>query len=153
MDNTGYDCWNIGVLGCVFILAPAISKPLTKLKDVLYEFSLGNYNFDVEIKSKDEVGELAEMMRKLKKAQNEKIQAAEAIAEGRFEKVNPASEKDVLALAFNKEIETIEELFNEASKLIEANQQGNLSVRGNATKFAGKWRNLLMDLTQFLIHV
>ncbi len=135
---------------CVFFLAPMITKPLNKLKDIVKEFSLGDYNVDINYKSKDEVGQLAEMLRDLQSAQKNKIFAAEEIASGRIHRVELASEKDTLAISFNKEVDTIEKLLREADKLIKANEEGSLSVRGNASGFEGEWGKLISGINSIL---
>jgi methyl-accepting chemotaxis protein len=126
-----------------FFIAPAITKPINKLKETVMEFSLGNYDLNIESSGKDEIGELTELFRKLQQAQKEKISAAEQIASGIIEKVNPASEKDALAKAFNKEIEIIENILQEANKLIHENNEGNLSFRADSQKFSGSWKKLI----------
>ena len=63
---------------CSFWLAPLMIKPINHLKNVVNSFSLGDYDAHVIIKSKDEIGELADMMRRLKQAQVTKLLLAEA---------------------------------------------------------------------------
>jgi len=134
----------------VLYLAPAVSKPINKLKEIVKEFTLGDYEVEIENTSKDEVGELAALFIELQSAQKEKIYAAEQISAGNLQRVKPASEKDLLAIAFNKEVETIEELLNEADKLVEANKGGNLSMRGDVKKFSGGWKKLLEGVNSIL---
>ncbi len=135
---------------CVFFLAPMITKPINKLKDIVKEFSLGDYDVDINYSSKDEVGQLAEMLKDLQTAQKNKIYAAEEIASGRIHRVELASEKDSLAISFNKEVDTIESLLSEADKLIKANEEGNLTVRGNASVFEGEWGRLITGINSIL---
>ncbi|MCK9211640.1 MAG: MCP four helix bundle domain-containing protein, partial [Ignavibacteriaceae bacterium] len=126
----------------VLYLAPAVTKPINKLKEIVREFALGNYELVIENKSKDEVGELTELFIELQSAQKEKIYAAEQISAGNIQKVKLASDKDALAIAFNKEVETIDSLLREADMLVEANREGKLSQRGDIGKFSGSWRKL-----------
>jgi len=138
------------VLLSVFIMAPALSKPISVFKDAIYEFSIGNYDTEIQVDTKDEFGELADMMQELRSAQVSKIIAAENIAAGKPEKVQPASDKDMLAISFNKEVEMIEELLREAGKLTEANRNGDLSVRGDVNKFSGDWKKILEGFNSIL---
>ena len=126
-----------------FFIAPAITKPINKLKEIVEEFSLGNYNLKIESNSKDEIGELTALFVNLQQAQKEKILAAEQIAAGKIEKVNLASDKDTLAIAFNKEISIIEEILEEANELILQNSEGNLNYRANSHKYSGSWKQLI----------
>ncbi len=134
----------------ILVLAPAISKPIKSLMKVLKEFSLGNFDAEVDIKSKDEFGDLADAIKDLRTSQREKVSAAERIAEGHFEKVKPASDKDALAHSFNKEVETIEGLLKEAEKLIKANREGKLDVRGDSSKFSGSWKEIIEGINSIL---
>ncbi|MGD8779984.1 MAG: methyl-accepting chemotaxis protein [Ignavibacteria bacterium] len=135
---------------CAFMLAPAISKPIRKFQDVVNEFALGNFNQSLEIRSNDEFGELANTLRGLRDAQKEKVKAAQKIANGELEKVEAASDADELANSFNKEVEAIEDVLAEADKLIEANRQGDLSVRGDVNKFSGGWRRIIEGVNSIL---
>ncbi len=134
----------------LFYLAPAMSKPINTIKSILGELVLGNYRVRVNINSQDEFGELAEMLKKVMEAQIAKIDAAIKISDGYFEKVIPASEKDELAQAFNKEVETMESLIKEVDKIMIANKEGNLSVRGDVTKFQGSWKKFLEVVNSIL---
>ncbi len=127
----------------IFYLAPAITKPINNLKQTVKEFSLGNFDVEIKNDSNDEIGELTSMFITLQNAQKEKINAAEQIANGNIQKVIPASEKDSLALSFNKEVETINEILKEAKILIQANQKGDLELRGDTTKYSGVWGELI----------
>ncbi|MFO7445556.1 MAG: methyl-accepting chemotaxis protein [Ignavibacteriaceae bacterium] len=128
---------------CTFILAPAITNPINYLKGIVKEFSLGNYSVEIKNDSKDEIGELTNLFALLQNAQQDKVKAAQKIADGIIEKVHPASDKDLLAFAFNRELDTIDSLLNEFKMLVEANREGNLEIRGNANKFAGGWREII----------
>ena len=147
---SGMGLGTVVLLICLFYLAPAVSKPIKKLKEVLNEFAHGNYDVSVDINSSDEFGELADMTRKLREAQVEKITAAEKIASGSFETVTPSSDKDLLAFAFNKEVETIENVNKEVNKLVAANREGDLSVRGDESSFNGDWKNVIKGINFML---
>lgn len=134
----------------ILYLAPAITKPVKYVQNLVNEFSLGNYDTDIQVTSQDEFGELAEKMIQLRNAQVEKISAAERIAAGDLLRVQPASDMDMLAHSFNKEVDTIEELLKEANMLIQANQRGDLTVRGNVNRFSGDWRKIVEGINQIL---
>ncbi len=128
---------------CVFYIAPIIGKPIENLKGIVKEFSLGNYNVEIKNDTKDEIGELTLLFNELQQAQKEKIFSAEQIASGVIEKVKTASEKDLLAIAFNKEADIIKNILDEAHKLIVENKKGNLNYRADSSKFSGSWKQLI----------
>ena len=150
---TGSAIGSVIFIFCVFFLAPAITKPINKLKDIMKEFSLGNYNVEVTNTSTDEVGQLAELFKDLQSAQKAKIFAAEQIANGIIEKVELASDQDALAMAFNKEADTIKSLLAEADLLIKANEEGNLQIRGDASKFEGEWGKLIQGINSIIDYI
>ncbi|MDP2301308.1 MAG: methyl-accepting chemotaxis protein [Ignavibacteria bacterium] len=133
-----------------FYLAPAVTKPINKLKDLVREFSVGNFDVEIISNTKDEIGELTEMFKELKESQVDKIHAAQEIAAGNMKKVKIASDMDTLSIAFNQEIDTINEMLDEANLLIKANKEGNLSVRGNVSKFSGAWGDLIAGVNSIL---
>lgn len=135
---------------CAFYLAPLISKPLNNMIAHVKEFAAGNYNFEFEKISNDEIGELTESLIILKNAQKEKIKVAEEIASGNLRKVEPASEHDQLAHSFNKVVDTIENISEEADKLIKANSEGNLEIRADESKFSGSWQRLLEGMNSII---
>ncbi|MCF8240223.1 MAG: HAMP domain-containing protein [Melioribacteraceae bacterium] len=136
---------------CVFFLAPTISSPLNKIQRLVKQFALGNYNLDIKVESKDEIGELTETLISLQQAQKEKIEAASQIASGSMTKVIPASEHDDLAHAFNKVVDTIESILKEAEKISSALQEGNLNIQGEENKFSGGWQSLLQGMNMIII--
>lgn len=134
---------SIVVIICIFYLAPAITKPIDELKNVVTQLSKGNYSVDIKYDAEDEIGELVKLFKKMIFSQRQKIKAAENIANGVFEKVELASDEDTLAIAINKEINILEDLINEANLLIEANKLGQLTFRADAAKFNGSWKILI----------
>jgi len=133
-----------------FVIAPRVSKPIAEMMHVIQEFSKGNYNVHMSINSKDEFGELADALRQLREAQQEKIKVAKEISQGNLLKVEPASDKDELAFAFNTEVEVFQELLFEADKLMHASEEGNLKLRGDVEKFQGGWKRFIEGINSIL---
>jgi methyl-accepting chemotaxis protein len=135
---------------CAFWLAPTITLPIKKLSEELALFALGDYEKEATINSKDEFGELANMLEKVRLAQLEKIKAAQNIANGIFEHVPSASDKDILALSFNQMIDAIDDIFSETDKIIRANRDGDLKYRGNIQNFNGNWKQFVSGMNSSL---
>jgi len=144
----GMGIGTIILLITVFYLAPMISKPIKETLNILNEFSLGNFDVNIKIESKDEFGELMSMAQKFKDAQIQKIVAAQKIAEGSLERVKEASDKDTLAQAFNKEVAILEDLLKEIDIILEANERGNLTLKLDTTRFSGGWARILEGLNK-----
>lgn len=140
----------LAYLFSAFKLAPTISKPLNNLKLIVQEFAIGDYSIGLKSNSKDEIGELTSSLIILQEAQKEKIEAAEQIASGNLVKVKPASDKDALAHAINKEVETLEKILAEADVIIKASGEGNLEYRGNISQYEGAWLELIKGLNSIV---
>jgi methyl-accepting chemotaxis protein len=134
----------------LFFIAPAITKPIKEFKQTMLSFSLGNFNVNLKVDSKDEFGQMKDMLIQFRDAQLEKVKAAEDISSGIFNKVRAASAEDELAICFNKEIETIQELTIEIRQLTDATSNGDLSVRGNAEKFDGGFKDIIVGINKTL---
>ncbi len=134
----------------VFYLAPTISKPINELKESVREFSYGNFNTKLNVDRKDEFGELADMMALMQQKQLEKIDAVKSVADGKLEHVSQASEKDELAIAINRQVDILQELLAEADMLVEANKVGNLTSRGEVSKFNGDWQKFIIGMNSIL---
>jgi methyl-accepting chemotaxis protein len=137
-------------LVCAFWLAPTITKPIKRLSAELQLFATGDYDKKATIDTKDEFGELAGMLEKVRLAQLEKIKAAQNIANGVFEHVTAASDKDALAISFNTMIDSINAIFKETDRIIHANQAGDLKYRGKTQDFSGNWKQFIISMNSSL---
>lgn len=134
----------------IFLIAPSITRPIKKFMDSINSFAHGNYQVVLKTESKDEFGEMTEKLIQLRDAQKEKIKAAQNMASGIFEKVKPASAEDELAICFNNEVDTIQELMAEIEHLTDAASNGDLKVRGDVGKFNGGFKKIVAGFNQTL---
>lgn len=134
-----------------FKTIPNLIKPIHKLKEVIGEFSLGNYEAEIEIDSKDELGQLASSLRQLKTAQLEKIAAAKKIAEGNLDiTVNVLSEKDSLSHSFVQVIKILETLIHDTEIIFTSAVEGKLNQRADVTKYSGEYAKLIKGVNDTL---
>ncbi len=134
-----------------FVLGPSITKPLIRLKEIIGEYAIGKFDRSINVNQKDEIGELANAMRKLREAQEEKIKAATDISKGVLTRVKPASEHDELAKAFNQQVDTIETIIFEINEVSAKNtEEGDLSVRTHSEKLSGEWKNIAEAINKML---
>ena len=134
----------------MFKVAPSLTRPVQEFRDMIAQFSLGNYNAEMKVKSNDEFGEMQTMLFRLRDAQREKIKAAVNISNGVFEKVTPASEHDELAYCFNKEVDTLTELTQEINSITNATSVGDLSMRGAVERFSGGFKMIIHGINKTL---
>jgi methyl-accepting chemotaxis protein len=84
-----------------FWMSRGISRPVTQMAKVAQQIALGDVDHDIEVKSKDEIGILAEAFRGLIEYIKELAGAAERIAANDLTvKVEPKSTADVLGNSF-----------------------------------------------------
>jgi methyl-accepting chemotaxis protein len=147
----------IGMIVCtsvfiysVFKVAPALSGPINKMKDVVREFSKGNFDAKIDINSGDEFGELANTLKILQEAQVEKINAAYNISKGNLNKLVSHSSVDKLAGALNTVVDTLSNLEEELIKLTNSAVTGELTVRGEVQKFEGSYKEIITGVNQTL---
>jgi methyl-accepting chemotaxis protein len=88
-------------LGSAFVITRGITKPVSEISILATAVSMGDINHDVEVRSRDEIGHLAEAFRKLMIYMKELASAAERIAANDLTvKVEPKSSADVLGNSF-----------------------------------------------------
>ena len=84
-----------------FWMSRSISRPVSQIARVAEQIAVGDVNHDIEVKSRDEIGVLAEAFRSLIVYMKDLASAAERIAANDLTvKVEPRSEADVLGKSF-----------------------------------------------------
>jgi methyl-accepting chemotaxis protein len=142
---------SLAFLFTFFRLIPTLTKPINKFKELLYNYSLGDFRNQIQINNKDEFGQIAEMLNNLRESQLEKIDAAEKIASGNLDfKVHSLSEHDLLSGSFEKMIENLTKLVNEIKLLTTASIKGNSSARGNVNVFDGGYKAIVQGMNETL---
>jgi methyl-accepting chemotaxis protein len=132
-------------------IVPALTKPVNKFKELLNQYSLGDFQHPMEATSNDEFGQMAGMLNKLRDSQLEKIEAAEKIASGDLEfKVSSLSEHDSLSHSFEKMIDNLNKLVHEIKFLTTAAIKGNSSARGNTKIFSGGYKTIVLGMNDTL---
>lgn len=151
MTMIGMIIGTLAFLFTFFRLIPTLTKPVRKFKELLNEYSLGNYQHSMRVKSNDEFGQMAQMLNKLRDSQLEKIDAAEKIASGNLDfKVHSLSEHDSLSTSFEKMIENLNRLVEEIKFLTSASVNGNSRSRGNTEIFNGGYKAIVAGMNETL---
>ena len=134
-----------------FKIIPTLIKPVRKFKELLNNYSLGDFEKEMKVRSNDEFGQMAAMLNKLRDSQLEKIEAAEKIAEGDLKhKINSLSENDFLSKSFEKMVDNLNKLVIETNFLTTASIKGNSSARGNTKVFNGGYKNIIQGINDTL---
>lgn len=127
-----------------FKIIPTMTKPVSKFKELLHEYSLGNFTGTMECKNNDEFGQMTNMLNKLRESQLEKISAAEKIAAGDLEvKLHSLSENDLLSESFEKMLDNLQKLVLEINQLTDESIKGNSSARGSTETLQGGYKKII----------
>ncbi len=98
-------------LSARFMIIRSIPRPIIKLRSWASDIGKGKLNTFFELKSKDEIGELARTFMELQKNLQEKTEIAKKVAEGDFSvSVEPKSNEDVLAISLNDMTNSLDKL-------------------------------------------
>ncbi|MEA4806938.1 methyl-accepting chemotaxis protein [Acetobacterium wieringae] len=127
------------------VLRSMISKPLQQANQMIKEMSLGHFTMRLNMKRKDEIGEMAESMDTFSDdIQTVVIGTMNQISNGDVSTdVEPKDAQDELSPALKLTIETIRSLISEATMLSNAAIAGQWETRGDADAFKGGFKEIV----------
>ncbi len=132
-------------------LTRGIAVPVKALAAAADRLALGDTNVAADTDSRDELGDLGRSFNAMIATSKEQAQAARRIAAGDLTVTLKAkSDADLLTQSFIHVVESLQSLVGEAKLLTEAAIAGRLSTRGNADKFAGGYREIVVGVNQTL---
>jgi methyl-accepting chemotaxis protein len=138
-------------IGLGFFISSVVGKPLREMTIACNNLAVGDLDQVIHVKSKDEVGNLADGFRKIIDAQKEMAGTAIRIAEGDLNvQVELRSDKDTLAQAMQKVLKSLNGLVEETVLLTQAGVEGHLSTRGHANKFQGAYKSIITGMNDTL---
>ncbi len=138
-------------LGLGLLLSRIIGRPLRSMQSAAEKLALGDVNVNVELDTKDELGELARSFRAMTDVIRDRATLAQKIAAGDVTvEVRPNSEQDVLGKSFGGVVEALRKLVAEADTLAQAAVAGKLAARGNADQFQGGYRKIVEGVNRTL---
>jgi len=112
--------------------------------DHLKNLALGNVSQSIEVRRKDEIGQLGTSVKNLQENLLAKATAAAGIARGNLEVSIPvASSEDVLGQSLVEAVTALRGLVQEMVQLSRLAVDGKLSMRGNVEKFQGGYREIV----------
>ncbi len=133
------------------IIALSVSKPVVGIKNVADQLALGEVDVNLTVSGKDEIADLTRAMEQMVAGIKVTVAAAGQISKGDMSTyVEPRSDKDVLAIAMNGVVESVRGLVDEAGMLSKAAVDGRLDTRGEADKFEGGFREIIVGVNDTL---
>jgi methyl-accepting chemotaxis protein len=133
------------VITAYFLLRRYVSRPLLRVETMVDGLAKGHLSHRLGYKLNDEVGRMARALDRLAdELQQHVVAAMKSISEGDLSvEVSPADDRDEIRPALQTTIAAVRGLVQEASALSTAAVAGNLSTRGNPSKFQGAYREVI----------
>lgn len=132
----------------------SVSNPINEAKSVLSKMAVNDYTVEMTEKYKGMYNELAisinDVGKRLLNVQDIFIRISNGDT-GRLEEckeIGKRSANDILIPSIIAMMEVIESLISEVGILADSSINGNLSVRGNADKFNGKYKNVIEGMNK-----
>ncbi len=122
----------IGLIGILFIVffARQMFNPLKQVIHKIQKISQGEIESQVEIKTNDEIGDLARAFNEMAKYIEETASNARLISQGELNaEITPRSEKDILGTAFKEMVSYLQEMAALAQNISQGNISGNIRPR------------------------
>jgi methyl-accepting chemotaxis protein len=133
------------IIGLVvaFILTRGITGPINKVKAAMAKMAQGDVSEKVDVKSKDETGQMAQAYTEMQTYLEETAEAVKKMAAGDLStSLKAKSEKDVLRNAFGTVGGTLNSLVNEMHHMSEEHNKGDIDVTIPVEKFQGSYATM-----------
>jgi methyl-accepting chemotaxis protein len=144
----------VGICAAVLLgvlITRSITIPMNQMTKVADQIALGDIDQNIDHKSGDEIGVLADSFRRMVDGIKVTVKVTQQIAKGDMSaNVDLRSDKDVLSIAMNNVIESVRGLVAEAGMLSKAAVDGRLNTRGNAAQFEGGFRDIVSGVNDTL---
>jgi len=134
------------------IISGLISKSIKRVLNMIEEMSKGHLGERVNIKTNDEVGQMAKAMDSFANdLQVNVIGIMNKISKGDVSMDVPMKDgRDEISPALNKMIENIRALVTDASSLSRAAAEGKLDTRADETKHSGDFRKIVEGVNELI---
>ncbi len=141
----------LGIMIAAWIAHRVAFKPLGEIVEHAERIANGQFNQPIEYRTDDEIGKLADAFRGVESYINGIAEAVDALSRNDLStKITPRSEHDVLSTRIIQTTEALSGLRDETEVLRRASREGDLSVRGDSTKFRGVYAELLDAINETL---
>lgn len=137
------------------ILTNSITRPLSRAIVMIQEMGKGHLGMRLKMTRHDEVGVMSEIMDEFaENLQVSVIGTMKKIAAGEnVSSVQIIDEHDEIGPALTVTAKTLNSLIAETEKLTMGAVQGNLSIRGDETKFQGGYRDIIAGINSTLENI
>ncbi len=134
-----------------WIIERIVNRRIQRLTKAARLLAAGEINTKLSDRSGDEIGSLFNDFTAMAKSIRLKAEAAEKLAAGSLDiELRVASQQDVLANSMDIMIKTLNLFSAELTHIIHETAQGDFSVRGDAVRFQGQYREMVEGINAIL---
>jgi methyl-accepting chemotaxis protein len=138
-------------LGLGFFISRSVSKPLGDLAETAKHISLGDVNQNIDYRSGDEVGSLADSFRDLVAYVRGVSGVLEKVSVGDMSvRIEPKSDRDILSKSCQLTVDAVKALVADAVVLAHAAVEGKLTTRADAGRHQGDFRKVVQGVNDTL---
>lgn len=135
----------------LLIFKKNILTDLLRSVNCLKMLEAGDVKAEININREDEIGNLANIIKKLKNSMKMQAETVHELSEGNFNvEVKVLSDEDVLGKAVDSIKSTLVKLKSDTNYLIEAALEGRLSERADAKRHSGEFRAIVDGINKTL---
>nr|WP_320025837.1 methyl-accepting chemotaxis protein [uncultured Acetobacterium sp.] len=131
-----------------------VVNPIVLITELFHKAELGDFDSEIPdeiIKREDELGKLGLSFQKLSENIQENIATLEQISLGNLNvAVDVKSDHDIQSKSLLEVVENLKNLEAEVEMLTQSATDGHLSIRGDADKFQGKYRDIVVGVNNTL---
>ena len=143
------------LIGLSWLIIQSISSSIQKCVDMLHELRNGHVSARLHLSQTDEIGQMGAALDAYAKHQQVVVVGTlHALAKGEKEimlvPTSVSDSEDEVSPALNAMIQTISDLMQQISTLIENAQNGKLEVRGDADAFVGQYHDIVLGINMML---
>ena len=138
------------IIGVIMTLA--MTRPLKELLTAAQALAEGDVSKQVVYQSGDELGQLAESFRGMMATIRSSSETAQKMAVGDLSvKVEPKSERDVLATGLRKCLEVLNELIRQMAWMSQQHDAGEIDAVIDARKFEGDYHKVAQGINDMVV--
>src|SRR5579883_2889837 len=128
-----------------------ITRPMKKLTEISERVAEGDVTQNIDHRSNDEVGQLAEAFRGIIAMLKERVEVAKKMSAGDLSvQIAPRSERDVLALSLRKCLEVLNELMRQMANMSRQHDEGEIDAMIEARTFEGDYQKVAQGINSMV---
>lgn len=139
------------ILIIMYFIIKKILEPIKTMTTAAKKIAIGDIDFDIEVKTEDEIGELTKAFIEMKENIKIKSEYAKQISKGEvlFD-LEIKSNKDVLGNSMKSVVNTIRNLIDEMEKMSKAHNLGEINIILDSNKFDGAYKTMAKGINKMV---